>query len=82
MNVGFAAALIAVSFALSGSASAASPVAECQDRLQQKIDRLNARMRVGYSARSGEKLKVEWKRLTDLRGTCARNPGVWKTVGG
>jgi len=36
-----------------------------RDSLQRAIDRLNARMRAGYSSAEGEWLRAQWKKLDD-----------------
>jgi hypothetical protein len=44
--------------------------AACEARLQQKLDAIESRLRAGYSAREGERLKERRRKLQEQRAEC------------
>jgi hypothetical protein len=44
----------------------------CEARIQPKIDEINARLRGGYSAEEGERLKAQRRRLESRKAGCRK----------
>lgn len=53
---------------------------DCRQRVHREIDRLNALMRQGYTARQGVRYQALRKELGDLRARCDRDHQAWKAI--
>jgi hypothetical protein len=66
-----AALLLQPVHAIARTATAAERNA-CLAKIQPKIDEIDARMRTGYSAEEGERLKARRHKLEEARARCSR----------
>ena len=46
--------------------------AACEAKIQPRIDRIDARLRAGYSAKEGERLRADRRRLQVEKAACRR----------
>lgn len=47
----------------------------CEAKVQERIDAIDSRLRAGYSARDGERLKERRRKLEEERARCRQAPG-------
>jgi hypothetical protein len=66
--------LLLPAFATARTATSAERNA-CLARIQPKIDEIDARMRLGYSADEGERLKARRRKLEEARSKCSEVKG-------
>ena len=65
--------LLALAAVPSGAAARTATTAEreaCVAKIQPKIDAIDSRLRAGYSASEGERLKQQRRKLLDKREAC------------
>jgi hypothetical protein len=69
-------AMSTVAFITAAQARTATAVerAACEARVQPRIDIIDSKLRAGYTAREGERLKAQRKKLEVARVNCRKTP--------